>query len=180
MNLGMIGLGKMGANMVRRLRRAGIGVTGFDRQADVAAALARECGMSAAKSVEDLVARCQPPRTLWSMLPAGAVTEAQISALEKLLGSGDTLIDGANSHFKDSMDRARRLAPAGIDYLDVGVSGGVWGLTEGYALMVGGPPGAVERLRPVGQRALREDGPQRHRVRHDAGLRGRFRADEGA
>jgi 6-phosphogluconate dehydrogenase len=139
----------MGANMVRRLRRAGIDVSGFDRDPDVARNLARECAMTAAQSVQDLIDQCRPPRVLWLMLPAGEVTERQVASLQPLLASGDILVDGANSNFKDSMRRAEQLAHAGIDYLDVGVSGGIWGLAEGYALMVGGPSAGVERLQPV-------------------------------
>jgi 6-phosphogluconate dehydrogenase len=149
MHLGMIGLGRMGANMVRRLRRGGIDVTGFDRDPDVVRELARECGMTVAESLHGLVDQSRPPRALWLMLPAGEVTERQIESLESLLAPGDTLVDGANSYFKDSMRRSAQLAQAGVEYLDVGVSGGIWGLTEGYALMVGGPSAAVTRLRPV-------------------------------
>ena len=151
MHLGMIGLGRMGANMVRRLRRAGIEVIGFDRDPGIAHDLARESGVTAAESVESLVEGLRPPRALWLMLPAGEVTERQVESLQSLLAQGDILIDGANSHYKDSIRRAGRLAPAGIDFLDVGVSGGIWGLTEGYALMVGGSRAGVERLQPVFQ-----------------------------
>ena len=145
----MIGLGRMGGNMVRRLRQAGIEVSGFDRDADAARELERECGMTAAASLEELVQRAPLPRTVWLMLPAGAVTEGTLDTLQPLLTGGDTVVDGANSHFKDSMRRAARLQAAGLTFLDVGVSGGIWGLEEGYALMIGGAADAVARLRPV-------------------------------
>lgn len=149
MHLAMIGLGRMGGNMVRRLRRAGIEVSGFDRDLEAARTLERECGMAAAAGMEELVQRAASPRAIWLMLPAGAVTEEALETLEPMLRSGDIVIDGANSHFKDSMRRAERLQRSGIDFLDAGVSGGIWGLEEGYALMIGGGAAAVERLRPV-------------------------------
>ena len=149
MRIGMIGLGKMGGNMVRRLRRAGIEVVGFDRDPAAAAALAAECGMVAAASGRQLVEMLASPRVVWLMLPAGGVTETSVEELQTLLAPGDLLVDGANSHYKDSIRRAGTLAVRGIDFVDAGVSGGVWGLEAGYALMMGGPADAVARLRPV-------------------------------
>jgi 6-phosphogluconate dehydrogenase len=149
MRIGLIGLGKMGGNMARRLRRGGVEVVGFDRDPAVAAALAAECGVVAADSPRQLVEMLAVPRVVWLMLPAGGVTEASVEEMQTLLAPGDTLVDGANSHYKDSMRRAEDLAVRGIDFVDAGVSGGVWGLEAGYALMVGGSAGAVARLRPV-------------------------------
>jgi 6-phosphogluconate dehydrogenase len=145
----MIGLGKMGANMVRRLRSGGIEVTGLDRDVDTVAALAGECGMQAAENVDELLATLPSPRAAWLMLPAGDVTEDLVGELKEKLVAGDVLIDGANSNFNDSMRRAAELSARQIQYLDVGVSGGVWGLKQGYALMIGGTPEAVLQLQPV-------------------------------
>ena len=149
MQLGIIGLGKMGGNMARRLRRAGIEVVGFDRDPSIREALAEECGLVAAAAPRDLVEALDSPRVVWLMLPAGDVTEASVEQMKGLLAPGDILVDGANSWFKDSMRRDASLAARGIEFVDAGVSGGVWGLENGYALMVGGSPGAVERLQPV-------------------------------
>lgn len=149
MQLGMIGLGRMGANMVRRLRRREIDVVGYNRDTAVARALADECGMTAADSAEDIVAGLSAPRIVWLMLPAGDITERYVAMLEDALANGDIVVDGANSHFKDSMRRATRLGERGIRLLDAGVSGGVWGLENGYALMIGGSREAVDVLRPV-------------------------------
>lgn len=149
MKLGMVGLGRMGANMARRLRRAGLEVVGWNRDRQVAEALAREAGLVAADSLEALVARLAPPRVVWLMLPAGEVTEGHIERLTPLLGEGDVLVDGANSYYRDSIRRAKALAARGIHFVDVGVSGGIWGLEQGYGLMVGGPKEAVECLAPV-------------------------------
>ncbi|MDX1380193.1 MAG: decarboxylating 6-phosphogluconate dehydrogenase [Xanthomonadales bacterium] len=151
MQIGLIGLGKMGGNMARRLRRAGIGVVGYDRDPAVAAALREECGMQPAESVPALVRGLAAPRIVWLMLPAGEITESSVDELQDLLDAGDVLVDGANSWFKDSMRRGRTLAAWDIDFVDAGVSGGVWGLEEGYALMLGGPDRALDRLRPVVQ-----------------------------
>ena len=149
MRIGLIGLGKMGGNMARRLRRGGIEVVGFDRDPAVTTALAAECGVVAAASPRQLVEMLASPRVVWVMLPAGAVTEASVGEMETLLAPGDVLVDGANSHYKDSIRRGAGLAVRGIDFVDAGVSGGVWGLEAGYALMVGGTPAAVARLRPI-------------------------------
>ena len=149
MELGLIGLGKMGGNMVRRLSRGGIRAVGFDLSSIAAAELAAETGMVAADSLADLVGHLEKPRLVWLMLPAGDITLAAIDKLAALLEAGDILVDGANSYYRDSMSRAERLAEGGVEFVDAGVSGGVWGLQEGYALMVGGAPAAVETLRPV-------------------------------
>ncbi|MDX1516684.1 MAG: decarboxylating 6-phosphogluconate dehydrogenase [Woeseiaceae bacterium] len=149
MQIGLIGLGKMGGNMARRLRRAGIDVVGFNRDSDVTAALAAECGLVAAESADALVARLESPRRVWLMLPAGDVTETYVQDLGEALDAGDILIDGANSWYRDSMRRGAMLRNAGIEFLDAGVSGGVWGLDKGYALMVGGSDDAFEAIRPV-------------------------------
>ncbi|MBT8098522.1 MAG: NAD(P)-binding domain-containing protein, partial [Gammaproteobacteria bacterium] len=135
MRLGLIGLGKMGANMARRLRRANIEVVGFNRDFETTQALARECGLIAAETAESLIEKLDAPRVVWLMLPAGEVTESYIGKMQKLLSSGDLLIDGANSFYKDSMRRAGLLAESDIRFIDAGVSGGVWGLENGYALM---------------------------------------------
>ncbi|HVP28106.1 MAG TPA: decarboxylating 6-phosphogluconate dehydrogenase [Myxococcota bacterium] len=148
MQLGILGLGRMGANMARRLLRARHQVVVWNRDATKAKDLEKE-GAVAASSVEDLVRRLDPPRHAWVMLPAGAVTEATVSRLGELLEAGDVVIDGGNTWFKDDVRRARMLRARRIDYCDCGTSGGVWGLERGYCLMVGGPKPAVTRLDPV-------------------------------
>ena len=147
MQLGMIGLGRMGANMVRRLMRHGHDCAVFDRSADAVAALATE-GATGALSLADLVARLDKPRTLWLMVPA-AVVDKTIADLLPHLEPGDTLIDGGNSYYVDDIRRAKELAPKQIAYLDVGTSGGVWGLERGYCMMIGGPAATVRRLDPI-------------------------------
>ena len=149
MQIGIIGLGKMGGNMARRLRRGNIEVVGFNRDADVTQSLAEECGLLAAESAEALIAELKSPRLLWLMLPAGEITESYVQQMPDLLEPGDILIDGANSFYKDSMRRGEMLAEAGIEFIDAGVSGGVWGLENGYALMVGGSDSAFSRLQPI-------------------------------
>jgi len=139
----------MGANMVRRLRGGAIDVVGFDRDADIVAELAGECGMSPGESIEHMLDQLDAPRVVWLMLPAGTVTEESIAQLADSLSAGDVVVDGANSNFNDSIRRGNALAERGIGFVDAGVSGGIWGLQEGYALMVGGAPEAVETLRPV-------------------------------
>jgi 6-phosphogluconate dehydrogenase len=148
MQLAMVGLGRMGANLVRRLMRAQHECVVFDRDAGAVEALARE-GALPASSLPELVARLQPPRALWVMLPHGAATEATIAELAQHLGRGDLVIDGGNSHHHDDVRRARELAARGIEYLDIGTSGGVWGLERGYCLMIGGPAACVRRLAPL-------------------------------
>lgn len=149
MQLGMIGLGKMGGNMARRLRNANIEVAGFNRDASVTQTLAEECGLQQAASAEALVAMLDAPRLLWLMLPAGDVTESYVQQMLGLLEPGDVLIDGANSYYKDSMRRGELLASDGIHFIDAGVSGGVWGLDNGYAMMVGGSDEAFAELKPI-------------------------------
>lgn len=147
MQVGMIGLGRMGANMCRRLLRAGHECVVNDRHPEHIAALVAE-GACGAASLAELVARLERPRCVWMMLPAAAV-EATVAALSPLLDAGDVLIDGGNSPHGDDIRRAAALAPAGIHYLDVGTSGGVWGLELGYCLMIGGDAAAVARLDPL-------------------------------
>lgn len=147
MELGMIGLGRMGANMVRRLMRAGVRCVAHDRSRDAVATLVQE-GASGAHSLQELVQSLAAPRHIWLMVPAGIV-DASIDELAPLLSSGDTIIDGGNSLFQDDLARAARLAKSGIRYVDCGVSGGVFGLERGYCLMVGGEADVVARMRPV-------------------------------
>ena len=148
MTLGMVGLGKMGLNMVRRLQLGGHHVAGFDlTKANVDAAV--EAGAEGAGSLEDLVARLEAPRAVWVMVPAGGPTEGVIGQLAAMLAPGDTIIDGGNSKYTDSIARAERLAAQGFHFVDAGTSGGIWGLREGYSMMIGGEKEAVERLRPI-------------------------------
>jgi 6-phosphogluconate dehydrogenase len=151
MQLGIIGLGRMGANIGRRVMRAGHHVVGFDANADAVKALAAapEGLAKGAASLEDLVKQLEPPRTIWVMLPAGKITEEAIAALGKLMHKGDCIIDGGNTFFKDDVRRAHQLHRHGIAYLDVGTSGGVWGLERGYCMMIGGDKAAVDRLDPI-------------------------------
>ena len=149
MQLGMIGLGKMGGNMARRLRQAGIGVVGFNQDARATEQLAEENGLVPTDSAEALVAALDAPRVVWLMLPAGDVTESYVASLADLLSPGDILIDGANSYYKDSMRRGETLTDAGIHFVDAGVSGGVWGLENGYAMMIGGADDALAAVRPI-------------------------------
>lgn len=147
MQLGMIGLGRMGANMVRRLMKGGHRCVVFDRSAEAVANLAQE-GATGAASLADLVAKLDKPRALWLMVPA-AVVDASIDELLPLLEPGDTLIDGGNSYYVDDIRRAKALAPRQLHYVDVGTSGGVWGLERGYCMMIGGPAATVQRLDPI-------------------------------
>jgi 6-phosphogluconate dehydrogenase len=148
MQIGFIGLGRMGGSMTRRLTGAGHAVVAWDRDPDAVRAAAAN-GTAGAPSLDDMVARLQAPRAVWVMLPAGDPTEETVNALASRLSAGDVVIDGGNTHFKDDVRRARALAARGIDYVDVGTSGGVWGLERGYCLMIGGGAEAVERLSPV-------------------------------
>jgi 6-phosphogluconate dehydrogenase len=149
MQIGFVGLGRMGGNMVRRIRRdADHAVVAHDRDpAHVAAAEA--AGATGAASLEDLVAALDAPRTVWVMVPAGAPTQETVERLGDLLDAGDTIVDGGNTKWTDDKARAAALAPKGVHYVDVGTSGGVWGLDVGYCMMVGGPGEAVARLAPV-------------------------------
>src|SRR5579885_747931 len=198
MQVGMIGLGRMGANMVRRLLRGGHQCVVHDVSAAAVEALARE-GATGAASVDDFVARLAPPRVVWLMVPAAAV-DATLETIAPRLAAGDVIVDGGNSYYRDDIARAARLAPRGLHYVDCGTSGGVWGLERGYCLMIGGEPEIVARLDPLfrtlapGRSAarapgaardgrggvsplrasrrgpLRQDGAQRHRVRAHGGL----------
>ncbi|MHB9102036.1 MAG: phosphogluconate dehydrogenase (NAD(+)-dependent, decarboxylating) [Sulfuricella sp.] len=149
MQLAMVGLGKMGGNMVRRLRRGGIEVVGYARSPDVVAGLAAEEGMVAASSVADAVTKLQSPRVVWLMLPSGEPTENQIRELAPLLAKGDIVVDGGNSNYKDSQRRGAWLAEQGIGFMDAGTSGGIWGLENGYCLMVGATPEVAKIMEPV-------------------------------
>ncbi len=144
----MIGLGRMGANIVRRLMRDGHECVVFDVNADAVTELAGE-GATAADSPEDLVAKLDAPRAVWVMLPAGDITESSVEALGEALDSGDAVIDGGNSYYRDDIRRAEALAEKGIDYLDCGTSGGVFGLERGYCLMIGAPDDAFARIEPI-------------------------------
>jgi 6-phosphogluconate dehydrogenase len=146
--IGMIGLGRMGANMVRRLLRTGHSAVVFDFNPDAVAKLVAE-GATGATSIEDFVQKLEAPRTAWIMVPAGEATEKTVATLGGLLSRGDAIIDGGNSFFKDDVRRSQQLAPKGIDYIDVGTSGGVWGLERGYCLMIGAPDAQFARLEPV-------------------------------
>ncbi len=148
MQIGMVGLGRMGAGMARRLMRGGHEIVAYDRDPASVRALAADGAVPAA-SLEDLVGRLAAPRAVWVMVPAGAPTESVVSALGALLRAGDVVVDGGNSYFKDDVRRGRELKEKGVSYLDVGTSGGVWGLDRGYCLMVGGEQTAVDRLAPV-------------------------------
>ena len=205
MQIGMIGLGRMGANMVRRLERDGHQCVVYDHNPEAAAPLAK-AGATAAKSLDEFVSKLTPPRAVWLMVPA-AVVDTMIEALRGKLQANDILIDGGNSYYIDDIRRAKDLEGRGIRYVDVGTSGGVWGLERGYCLMIGGPEQAVKHLDPIFKtlapgigdiephtreregwrngraglpplwtlrgRALRQDGAQRHRVRHHGRLRRR-------
>jgi 6-phosphogluconate dehydrogenase len=149
MRLAMIGLGKMGGNMARRLRRGGIEVVGFDRSSEMVAHLAKEVGMIPAVSVEDAVTKLSGPRIVWLMLPSGDPTEQQIRALAPLLNKGDIIVDGGNSNYHDTQRRGAWLAGQGIGFMDSGTSGGVWGLENGYCLMVGATPAVAQTMTPI-------------------------------
>src|SRR5215470_12479401 len=146
MQLGMIGLGRMGANMVRRLLHAGHQCVVYDVHQDVVRSLAHE-GAVGATSLEDFAAKLTRPRAVWLMVPA-AVVDSELAALAPLLEAGDSVIDGGNSYYHNDIRRAAALQPKGIHYLDVGTSGGVWGLERGYCLMIGGDKSAVQHLDP--------------------------------
>jgi 6-phosphogluconate dehydrogenase len=143
MEIGIIGLGRMGANMARRLVRGGVKVAAFNRSFDVTAKLAHETGLKACASIPDLLGELDKPRVVWLMLPAGDATKQALEQLAPLLARGDVVVDGANAFYKDSMKRGALLEQHGIHFIDAGVSGGIWGLENGYALMVGGSKEAV-------------------------------------
>ena len=148
MQLGMVGLGRMGANLVRRLMRDGHECVVYDVSADAIATLAGE-GATGSDSLDDFVAKLEKPRAVWVMVPAGEITEATVNELATRLEPGDAIIDGGNSYYRDDMRRAAELAERGVDYIDCGTSGGVFGLDRGYCLMIGGPDEAVARLDPI-------------------------------
>ena len=148
MDLGFVGLGKMGLNMVTRLQRAGHQVTAYDRSAD-ALANATAAGCIGAASLADLVQRLKAPRAVWIMVPSGPPTEETVQAVAALLAPGDVIIDGGNTRFHDDVRRSKELAVKKLQYIDAGTSGGIWGLKNGYCLMVGGNKEAVDRLAPI-------------------------------
>jgi 6-phosphogluconate dehydrogenase len=148
MQLGMVGLGRMGANMTRRLMRGGHSLVVSDLSADSVKQLGSE-GATGSSSLEDLVSKLKPPRAVWIMVPSGEPTETTVHKLADHMQAGDAIIDGGNSYFKDDVRRAEQIASKGIHYLDVGTSGGVWGLERGYCMMIGGPKEAVQRLDPI-------------------------------
>src|SRR5271170_3744801 len=148
MRLGMVGLGKMGANMTRRLMRGGHELAVTDLSVDSVKQIAGE-GATASTSLDDFVSKLGKPRVAWLMVPAGAPTEQTVQALAQKMQPGDILIDGGNSYFKDDIRRAEQLKEKGIHYVDVGTSGGVWGLERGYCMMIGGPREVVQQLDPI-------------------------------
>ncbi|MCD4863046.1 MULTISPECIES: phosphogluconate dehydrogenase (NAD(+)-dependent, decarboxylating) [Pseudomonas] len=148
MQLGIIGLGRMGGNIARRLMKHGHEVAVYDRSAETVAGLGQE-GAITADSLDGVIAALAQPRAIWVMLPAGEPTEQTIAELADRLAPGDVIIDGGNTYYKDDIRRAKTLAEKGIDYVDVGTSGGVWGLERGYCMMIGGKSEAVERLEPI-------------------------------
>ena len=148
MDIGFIGLGKMGLNMVTRLQRAGHQVTAYDRSPE-ALANATAAGCSGASSLADLVHRLKAPRAVWLMVPSGAPTEETVHAVAALLEPGDIIIDGGNTRYHDDVRRSKELAAKKVQYIDAGTSGGIWGLKNGYCLMIGGDKEAVNRLAPV-------------------------------
>ena len=150
MEIGMIGLGRMGGNMAQRLLKGGHRVVTYDANPD-AVAVSQGHGAVAAASLSELVDALSPPRPVWIMLPPGEPTESTIDGLIPLLASGDIILDGGNANYKDSMRRAEKLAASGLEFMDVGTSGGIWGLTEGYSLMVGGNEETYRYMKPVFQ-----------------------------
>ncbi|MEW6320362.1 MAG: phosphogluconate dehydrogenase (NAD(+)-dependent, decarboxylating) [Acidobacteriota bacterium] len=150
MQIGMVGLGRMGANMVRRLMRGGHDAVVYDLDPARARALAGE-GATAVAALDELVRALAPPRAVWIMVPSGDATEQMVMSVASRLAPGDVVIDGGNSHFKDDVRRAAFLEPSGVAYVDVGTSGGLWGLDRGYSLMIGGPRKVVDRLGPIFQ-----------------------------
>jgi len=157
MRIGFIGLGRMGANMVRRLLRDGHEVVAYNRTAEKTREIAGE-GADPAFSIAELVGKLQAPRTVWVMVPAGDATEAQIEELLEHLDPGDTIIDGGNTNFHDDVRRHAALRERGIQYVDAGTSGGIWGLANGFCLMVGGEPEAVKAIEPIFLSLAPQDG----------------------
>ena len=157
MELGFVGLGRMGLNMVTRLIRGGHQIVAFDRSPE-AVARAETAGARGVASLDALVKAVAAPRTVWVMVPAGDPTESTVTALATLLSAGDAIVDGGNTRFHDDVRRAQALAPKRIDYVDAGTSGGIWGLTEGYCLMVGGDAAVCKRLEPIFLTLAPQDG----------------------
>jgi len=157
MELGFVGLGRMGLNMVTRLIRGGHQIVAFDRSPE-AVARAETAGARGVASLDALVKALAAPRTVWVMVPAGDPTESTVTALATLLSAGDAIVDGGNTRFHDDVRRAQALAPKRIDYVDAGTSGGIWGLTEGYCLMVGGDAAVCKRLEPIFLTLAPQDG----------------------
>ncbi len=149
MKMGMVGLGKMGGNMACRLVRGGVQVVGLDHSAAVVDEWVHSAGITGAHSVDELLAQLPSPRILWLMLPSGAITEQQILMYAERLQPGDILIDGGNSNYHDSERRGALLAAKGIGFMDAGTSGGIWGLDNGYCMMVGAAPDVAERVTPL-------------------------------
>jgi len=149
LEIGLYGLGRMGGNMARRLSRGGIRVLAYNRGYETAQALAaEEANVAACRDLAELVAGLAAPRVVWLMLPAGAATDAAIEALAALLSPGDLIVDGANGYYREAQRRSAEMAQRGFDFVDVGVSGGIWGLDNGYCLMAGGAPTAMARVQP--------------------------------
>ncbi len=149
MDIGMIGLGRMGANMAERLATNGHSVVGYDPSADARKRIESAAGLRSAESLQALVKALPAPKVLWMMVPAGAPVDETIASLTALLSNGDILIDGGNSNYKDTLRRAESLKAKGIEYVDAGTSGGIWGLKEGYSMMIGGDEKVVNHLRPI-------------------------------
>lgn len=150
MEIAMLGLGKMGSNMARRLARDGHDVVVFNRTVEKAHSLAEdEKNMSSVGTLGEIVGRLAPPRVCWVMVPAGTATDEMIDALLEILTSGDTIIDGGNSFYQDSVRRAARISEKGLHFIDVGTSGGIWGLTDGYSMMIGGEKPQIDRLQSI-------------------------------
>jgi 6-phosphogluconate dehydrogenase len=167
MQLGFVGIGKMGLNMVTRLRRSGHEIVAFDRSVE-ALSRAETAGAAGARSLHAVVEALRPPRAIWVMVPAGDATESTISGLATILAAGDIVVDGGNTFYRDDIRRAEALAARGIHYVDAGTSGGIWGLEEGYCLMVGGDPDVCRRLEPIFH-ALAPPGGYLHVGGHGAG-----------
>src|SRR6476661_184934 len=148
MELGIVGLGRMGANMARRLMRDGHRIVAYDVNPDAVATLAGE-GAEGASSLEDLAAKLSAPRSVWVMVPAGEITEQTVDGVAAVLESGDAIVDGGNSYYRDDIRRAAKVGERGIDYVDCGTSGGVFGLERGFCLMIGGPDQVVKHLDPI-------------------------------
>ncbi len=157
MKLAIIGLGKMGGNMAKRLIRAGHEIVGFNQDVSLTEEIARSDGLKPADSVADAVARLESPRIVWTMVPSGKPTDEVLNELFALLSAGDIIIDGGNSNFNESITRGLQASSKGIRFVDAGVSGGIWGLTEGYSIMVGGDERTIDYLNPIFS-ALATDG----------------------